>query len=482
MVPVISLQHNLAACVALVATAASAQELAWLSRDRQTPLVATDLTPLHVVDGVLVRGAPIPVRTFGARRVGEELLFDQYQGNIATGTDDEDPIGANLCNPALPPDARFQFGGARLPHVVNDFSGMPATGVGVKPSFVTLAWQHDPPVPEPIVIDLVWYDEFSGDCTGFATGGGSIVAARTPLGGFSVRFNNGAPVPPGQGYFAIGIDLADLQNQLPSFPDTDGAYRLSLLTQAEPAPVYATRSQFMRWGTQRDFQSPDGVGPEPDRPGGPGSPNEFFDAGGSDFVNAQVDGRFTTSAPGECFFTVSTTRSCIQRTGAMIAWFRSLGTDPGPFALLSPADQTQDAQRRPTFSWTPSMGASSYELRVSTSPDLSQPLLVRAGLTSTTLTLASGDELPTCVGVFWGVEAFGIGGRGRTSVPRSMSYFTLSSDPRADFNQDAQVDFFDFLDFAQAFGDENVSADFNSDGQVDFFDYLDFASAFGANC
>ncbi|MDX2146813.1 MAG: hypothetical protein SFZ23_04765 [Planctomycetota bacterium] len=48
----------------------------------------------------------------------------------------------------------------------------------------------------------------------------------------------------------------------------------------------------------------------------------------------------------------------------------------------------------------------------------------------------------------------------------------------ADFNNDGQVDFFDYLDFAQAFAVEDPSADFNSDGQVDFFDFLDFAAAF----
>ncbi|MDX2145981.1 MAG: dockerin type I domain-containing protein [Planctomycetota bacterium] len=60
----------------------------------------------------------------------------------------------------------------------------------------------------------------------------------------------------------------------------------------------------------------------------------------------------------------------------------------------------------------------------------------------------------------------------------------------ADINSDGQVDFFDYLDFANAFGSEctgpgqplpecQFSADFNNDGQVDFFDYLDFAAEFG---
>jgi hypothetical protein len=48
----------------------------------------------------------------------------------------------------------------------------------------------------------------------------------------------------------------------------------------------------------------------------------------------------------------------------------------------------------------------------------------------------------------------------------------------ADFNGDQQVDFFDYLDFAQAFASETPDADFNSDCQVDFFDYLDFAAEF----
>jgi hypothetical protein len=52
----------------------------------------------------------------------------------------------------------------------------------------------------------------------------------------------------------------------------------------------------------------------------------------------------------------------------------------------------------------------------------------------------------------------------------------------ADFNGDNQADFFDYLDFVQAFDSEDPAADFNGDSQVDFFDYLDFATAFDAGC
>ncbi|MBU6412810.1 MAG: hypothetical protein KGS45_05000 [Planctomycetes bacterium] len=57
-------------------------------------------------------------------------------------------------------------------------------------------------------------------------------------------------------------------------------------------------------------------------------------------------------------------------------------------------------------------------------------------------------------------------------VPRSMS----------DFNADNITDFFDYLDFVQAFSDSSMTADTDGDGTLDFFDYLDFVTAFSAGC
>jgi hypothetical protein len=53
---------------------------------------------------------------------------------------------------------------------------------------------------------------------------------------------------------------------------------------------------------------------------------------------------------------------------------------------------------------------------------------------------------------------------------------------RADFNSDGVVDFFDYLDFVQAFATGSNAADFNGDGAVDFFDYLGFVDAFATGC
>ncbi|MDX2149001.1 MAG: GC-type dockerin domain-anchored protein [Planctomycetota bacterium] len=52
----------------------------------------------------------------------------------------------------------------------------------------------------------------------------------------------------------------------------------------------------------------------------------------------------------------------------------------------------------------------------------------------------------------------------------------------SDFNRDQGVDFFDYLDFSEAFATDEPSADFNADASVDFFDYLDFVARFGAGC
>ncbi len=52
----------------------------------------------------------------------------------------------------------------------------------------------------------------------------------------------------------------------------------------------------------------------------------------------------------------------------------------------------------------------------------------------------------------------------------------------ADFNLDGAIDFFDYLDFVDAFSALAPESDFNHDGSIDFFDYLDFVDAFSAGC
>jgi hypothetical protein len=53
---------------------------------------------------------------------------------------------------------------------------------------------------------------------------------------------------------------------------------------------------------------------------------------------------------------------------------------------------------------------------------------------------------------------------------------------RGDFDGSGQIDFFDYLDFANAFAAGSPRADFDGNGQVDFFDYLEFVAAFSNGC
>ena len=83
----------------------------------------------------------------------------------------------------------------------------------------------------------------------------------------------------------------------------------------------------------------------------------------------------------------------------------------------------------------------------------------------------------------------------RTGAPRTMVYSgpmgaelavgnieVTRNGCGADFNGDGAVDFFDYLDFVDAFSSGVVAADFNDDGSVDFFDYLDFVDSFSIGC
>ncbi|MDX2146293.1 MAG: CRTAC1 family protein [Planctomycetota bacterium] len=53
---------------------------------------------------------------------------------------------------------------------------------------------------------------------------------------------------------------------------------------------------------------------------------------------------------------------------------------------------------------------------------------------------------------------------------------------QADVDFNGGVDFFDYLEFAQAFSTEDARADVTGDGQVDFFDYLAFADLLTRAC
>jgi hypothetical protein len=81
-------------------------------------------------------------------------------------------------------------------------------------------------------------------------------------------------------------------------------------------------------------------------------------------------------------------------------------------------------------------------------------------------------------GVFSSAPLPAPGRDGKNFILYADSGVSVCISSLADFNSDGQVDFFDYLDFANSFSSEDPSSDFNADGQLDFFDYLDFVQLF----
>jgi hypothetical protein len=61
-------------------------------------------------------------------------------------------------------------------------------------------------------------------------------------------------------------------------------------------------------------------------------------------------------------------------------------------------------------------------------------------------------------------------------------FFARPPECPADFNTDGTLDFFDVLDFLDAFSNEDPRADLTGDGLFDFFDVQDYLEAFAAGC
>ena len=148
---------------------------------------------------------------------------------------------------------------------------------------------------------------------------------------------------------------------------------------------------------------------------------------------------------------------------------------PGAFTLLAPGNTSSGNPLAPAFSWTASSAATSYVLSLASDPALSSVIYTSNSQAGTSLQLPSG-LLSSCTSYYWKVTASNAAGSASSAT---WSFITLSL---ADFNSDGSVDFFDYLDFVDAFTSGTAAADFNGDQSVDFFDYLDFVDAFTTSC
>ncbi len=102
----------------------------------------------------------------------------------------------------------------------------------------------------------------------------------------------------------------------------------------------------------------------------------------------------------------------------------------------------------------PAAGGNAHSITMDTST---------AGLKAATLTITSDDpDQPTRL--------------------VSLIGEVLEASCPADYNNDGEVNFFDYLDFVDAYSAGDISADFNNDSMIDFFDYLDFVDAYSTGC
>lgn len=68
---------------------------------------------------------------------------------------------------------------------------------------------------------------------------------------------------------------------------------------------------------------------------------------------------------------------------------------------------------------------------------------------------------------------------GSVTVAISGTAVVVPVNPRADFDNDGEIGFSDFVAFAQAFSTDNATFDLDGNGLVDFPDFLEFARNFG---
>ncbi len=67
-------------------------------------------------------------------------------------------------------------------------------------------------------------------------------------------------------------------------------------------------------------------------------------------------------------------------------------------------------------------------------------------------------------------------------IQMALAQSVLATPCFADFNADGILDFFDYLDFVDAFSSNQPGSDYNNDHVIDLFDYLDFVSDFSIGC
>jgi len=110
----------------------------------------------------------------------------------------------------------------------------------------------------------------------------------------------------------------------------------------------------------------------------------------------------------------------VRSTGVVVAtgapWtFTTFSATPGPFTMIAPTNASTGVALTPTFSWNPSIGATSYTLQVATDVGFTSLVVDQPGLTTTSFTL--GTALTASTAYFWRVMAVSTASVTATGAP-----------------------------------------------------------------
>lgn len=123
-------------------------------------------------------------------------------------------------------------------------------------------------------------------------------------------------------------------------------------------------------------------------------------------------------ADGSYFWRIIATDIAGNSTTSSSSTFTVDTVAPEAFALLTPSDQSFVDTLTPTFIWedaNDSQSSVTYKLEISSVSDFSAVVLTKSGLSGTTYTLQSGEELSDEVTYYWRVTAIDAAGNFRVS-------------------------------------------------------------------
>ncbi|MDX2116517.1 MAG: S8 family serine peptidase [Planctomycetota bacterium] len=192
---------------------------------------------------------------------------------------------------------------------------------------------------------------------------------------------------------------------------------------------------------------------------------------------------FSVSAPLPSFTTFYwkvLAQNPIGSTPSPTGSFTTLLAPPAGFSLLAPADGAFVPTRRPTFTWAPSDGATSYQIIIDNDLSLQTPVVSESGLAGTSF-VPPANVLADQTRYYWRVIGTNAAGSVE-SAPATATFAVIVPPCPGDANSDGEINFADIVAVLQFWGGTGPGGDSNRDGQVNFIDISNTLAFWGDSC